>query len=300
MATAVAQNDRQPALDRIQRLTHQSSLRERVFENLLLGLLGIELLERSIEFTVLHPTSDREGYDVVIEHGPVIRHIQLKATVTGSATRTVPVNTRLAARSSGCVIWMVFDPASRTFAEYRWFGGAPGMPLPHPGDRPVRHSRGNRDGVKAIRPEIRALALNRFERLTTIGELAYRLFGTADIDRPARRCDGQAQPCPDQRAYFERPIPLTRDQEALIRRGLVPKGSDDRWFLFVEDDQLFCHRSWTGACIFGAHIESDAIGGRLNRCWVSRDADAYQSSGIDADRHEFEALLCSHLLDRRG
>jgi len=297
MATTAA-NDPLANWDRIRRLTHQSSLREKVFESLLLGLLGIELLERGIDYAVLHSTSDRHGYDVVIENGPIIRHIQLKTTITGTATREVPINTRLAARQSGCVIWMVFDPDRRAFVEFRWFGGPPGAPLPNLGDRPVRHSRANRTGIKAIRPDIRALKLNQFERLATIGDLTERLFGNVEGDRPAQRDDWQALPCPDQREHFDFPMRFTAEEEASIRQGLVPSGSDDRWFLIVEDDQLYCHRSWTGACIFGASIESGADGTQLTDCWVSRDPDAYETSGIDADREEFRALILSHLLHR--
>jgi hypothetical protein len=70
-----------------------------------------------------------------------------------------------------------FDPASRKFAEFRWFGAAPGQPLADVGNRPVRHSRANAAGVKAIRPEMRSLGLGGFERISTIGSLADRLLG---------------------------------------------------------------------------------------------------------------------------
>jgi len=163
--------------DRIRRLTHQSTLREKIFEQRLVADIGLELIERGTDFTVLNAMWDRDGYDVVIDAGPAVRHIQLKATTIGTTTREVPINIRLAAKPSGCVIWLVFDPIGRRFTEYRWFGGAPGLPLPDLGDRPVRHSRANAAGVKAIRPDIRSLGLARFERIATIGELTDRLFG---------------------------------------------------------------------------------------------------------------------------
>lgn len=168
-----------PAPDeRIRRLTHQSSLREKILEYRLLGELGVELLERDIDFTVLHSVSDHHGYDAVVDAGTVERHIQLKATTVGTTTRNVPISTRLAAKPSGCVIWMVFDPVERRFTEFRWFGAAPGQPLPDLGERPVRHSRANAAGVKAIRPEQRSLGLAKFERLSSIQAVADRLFGT--------------------------------------------------------------------------------------------------------------------------
>lgn len=178
MTSPAAIAGQQPVPDeRIRKLTHQSSLREKIFEYQLLGELGTELLERNMDFNVLHSMSDRDGYDTVLDAGAMVRHIQLKATIVGTTTREVPVNTRLAAKPSGCVIWMVFDPIGRRFTEYRWFGGAPGQPLPDLGDRAVRHSRANAAGVKAIRPEQRSLALSRFERITSIDVLADRLLG---------------------------------------------------------------------------------------------------------------------------
>jgi hypothetical protein len=165
--------------ERLRRLTHQSTLREKVFEYALIGELAVELLERGTDFTVLNAWADRDGYDLVIESGPITRHIQLKTTIVGTTTRDVPINTRLAAKASGCVIWAVFDARIRRFVEYRWFGGRPEQPLPGLGDRAVRHTRANAAGIKAIRPDIRSLGLARFERLSVIESLADRLFGEA-------------------------------------------------------------------------------------------------------------------------
>lgn len=158
-------------------LNHLSTLREQVLEQLLLGQLGLELLSRDIDFTVLHAICDRDGFDVVLDFGQRDRHIQLKTTILGSTTRAVPINLRLAAKPAGCVIWSVLDPATRDFAEFRWFGAAPGMPLPDPGHRAVRHSRANASGIKAVRSGMRSLPVSRFERLNTIAALADRLTG---------------------------------------------------------------------------------------------------------------------------
>lgn len=165
--------------DRTQRMTHGSTLREIVFEHLVLGAIELELLERGHDFAELHGRADRDGYDVVLEVGSIARHVQLKSTTLGCATREVPVNSRLASKPSGCVIWSVYDPDIRGFSEYRWFGAVPGEPLPDLGDRVARHSRANAKGIKAFRPAIRNVGLARFERLTSIPDLVDRLFGEA-------------------------------------------------------------------------------------------------------------------------
>lgn len=116
--------------------------------------------------------------------------------------------------------------------------------------------------------------------------------------RPATRVDGETLPCPHQRARFELTDTFTAEEVALIRRGFVPRGSDDRWFLFVEDDWLYCHRSWTGAGIFGARLELCGDGARLTDCWVSRDIESYASDDTDADRDLLLELIRSQLLRR--
>ncbi|BBD98862.1 hypothetical protein SAMIE_1023630 [Sphingobium amiense] len=177
IATAAAPDDGLPVSARAGHLTHQSSLRETVFRHRLLGELGIELLSRGIDFSYLYSDADRDGYDMVVEVGALMRHIQLKSSVAGGSTREVPVNVRLAAKPSGCVIWTPFDPAMRCFTEYRWFGAAPGEPLPDLGTRAVRHSRASADGVKAIRPGLRSLPLSRFSRLPDVAALVDHLVG---------------------------------------------------------------------------------------------------------------------------
>jgi hypothetical protein len=158
-------------------LTHHSSMRENVFEHMLLGQLGAELLARGVEYDELHSSVDKDGFDVLLEAGGILRHTQLKVKIDGGARGDVTVNTRLAARPSGCVVWLTFDPVERCFCDIRWFGGAPGQRLPDTGGKVARHTRANSKGVKTNRPEHRVLPVSRFERLDDIAHLADRLFG---------------------------------------------------------------------------------------------------------------------------
>ncbi len=47
------------------------------------------------------------------------------------------------------------------------------------------------------------------------------------------------------------PIPApariwTEDEMSVIRHGYIPWVMDEKWFIFLEQDRLFAHRSWTG------------------------------------------------------
>lgn len=159
--------------------SEHSSYREKLLEHLFIGELLRYLWSRGVtsaEF--LRPEVDNGGYDLVIACNRIIRHIQMKSSHRGSATAKQNVNVRLAEKPSGCVVWVVFDETTLELGPFLWFGGPPGQPLPDIKTLPVaRHSKGNAQGVKVERPNIRVLKRAKFERVTSVPELVERLFG---------------------------------------------------------------------------------------------------------------------------
>jgi hypothetical protein len=71
------------------------------------------------------------------------------------------------------VIWVVFDAESMQLGPFYWFGARPGEPIPDPGSRIGRHTRGR----KAERPSIRVLNRSRFKKLDSMDEVVSALFG---------------------------------------------------------------------------------------------------------------------------
>jgi len=165
---------------------HASVLREKVFEHLFLGDLTRALLKVGRRCEVLRAEYDGAGYDLVLEADGILRHIQLKAVRADGKRAHVDINIELASKPSGCVVWMLIDPATFTTTRYRWFGGSPGGPLPPLGDRAVRHTKADSQGVKAERPGLRQLPRSRFLSVETMDELLDMLFGeerTRDVHR---------------------------------------------------------------------------------------------------------------------
>ena len=159
--------------------THNSdsNLRETVLEHLFLGELLRCLWRRGIrDIEVLRAEVDRAGYDLVIEANGVLRHIQLKSSHLGAKTQKVGINTSLADKPSGCVIWIWFDPESMELGPFLWFGGPPGTPMPDLGKRVGKHTKANSEGVKTQRPRMRELNKGRFQVLRSLDEVADRLF----------------------------------------------------------------------------------------------------------------------------
>lgn len=155
-----------------------SSRLENVLEHLFVGeLLRCLWLQGHRDVEVLRTEVDAFGYDLVIETGGVLRHIQLKASYRAAKTAKVGIGLRLAAKPSGCVIWMLYDPVNLELGPFRWFGGCPGEKLPPLGDKVVKHTKGNAAGMKAFRPNLREVNAGRFKVLPTMAELAQELFG---------------------------------------------------------------------------------------------------------------------------
>jgi hypothetical protein len=156
----------------------QSSTREKVIEHLFVGeLLRCLWCKGARDIEVLRAEVDKGGYDIVLEANDVIRHVQLKSSHRTAKTREVGINIGLARKPSGCVIWIQLDPETMELGPFLWFGGEPGQSLPPLGDRVAKHAKGNRDGVKAERPNIRLLRRHEMVILGTIHDVAKSLFG---------------------------------------------------------------------------------------------------------------------------
>jgi len=155
-----------------------SSGREKVLEHVFIAELLRTLWMWGIyDAEVLRSEVDASGYDLAIECRGVMRHIQLKSSASTAKTARVNIHTALAAKPSGCVIWMKFDPVTLTLGPFFWLGGAPSEPLPPLGDKVARHAKGDGAGHKTLRPRIRVVARQSFVSLETIGAVAQALFG---------------------------------------------------------------------------------------------------------------------------
>ncbi len=156
---------------------HASVLREKVFEHLFLGDLTRTLLTAGRRCEVLRAEFDGSGFDVALEADGVLRHVQLKAMRADGKRAHVDIHMALAAKPSGCVVWMLIDPETFETTAYRWFGGMPGRPLPDLGDKAVRHTKADGQGIKAERADLRQLGRRQFETIPTMARLIERLFG---------------------------------------------------------------------------------------------------------------------------
>ncbi len=64
---------------------------------------------------------------------------------------------------------------------------------------------------------------------------------------------------------------LTEEEYKYMTWGLIPMSMDDKWFIYLEDDWLYFHRSWTGLCIFEVRLEKFEDGYSIAEAWVNCD-----------------------------
>ena len=165
---------------------HASSTLEKVLEHRFIAELSTELWLRGVsDLEVLRSEVDSHGYDIVVEAEGLTRHIQLKGLRRGGKRSKVTVSTRLAEKPSGCVVWMVYDPATLVLGPFLWFGGRPGTALPSLGHKIAHHTKWNGSRVRTERVRQRVIKKGAFTRIDSIAALADALFGQAPLTNAA-------------------------------------------------------------------------------------------------------------------
>lgn len=109
----------------------------------------------------------------------------------------------------------------------------------------------------------------------------------------ATRASWQTKPMPEARAR----VPYVRTfgpaEYVRLRRGLVPKQMEDKWFIFQESAWLYLHRSWTGTCVYMVKLREEGGGAVVDEAWVNRAPDEYRETDTEHD-----AKMLAFLVDR--
>lgn len=122
---------------------------------------------------VLRAEVDAAGYDLVLEAAGRIRHVQLKASRQGGKTSKQTINSRLADRQGGCVVWISYEvdeENGRAQLKYRWWDSDASTAPRVPGRNPR---------TKKERPNTFVLKKADFELIEHTDTLVDRLFGSA-------------------------------------------------------------------------------------------------------------------------
>lgn len=89
--------------------------------------------------------------------------------------------------------------------------------------------------------------------------------------------------------------PIEYEQLAL---GLVPDAMEDKWFIYLENDWLRFHRSWTGAYIYALRLKRAPAGFSVVESWVNRNPAQYKGCDAAYDRKLLGFLIDAFLLKK--
>jgi hypothetical protein len=156
-----------------------SAYREKLVEHLFVSeLLKISWLHRNCSIDIAKPEVDNAGYDIIAEDNGFVRHIQLKSSKTGAKAASQKIHVNLAVKPSGCVVWIEFDETTMQLGPFLYLGGEAGKSLEiNPKWKTGKHTKGNKEGTKAERPNIRVVPIRDFgNKIVGIEELYNRLF----------------------------------------------------------------------------------------------------------------------------
>jgi hypothetical protein len=108
------------------------------------------------------------------------------------------------------------------------------------------------------------------------------------MTRIASRNVWKNHPMPELRRELKVQRLFSEMEMTLIRRGLIPEVMEDKWFIFFENDWLFCHLSWTGACVFAVEFIREETSWKVRKVEVNRDPKQYRTpKGV----HDAKLLL---------
>lgn len=108
----------------------------------------------------------------------------------------------------------------------------------------------------------------------------------------ASRTSWQASPMPAEKSRLSFERSFTQEEFQLISKGVIPVEMEDKWFVFLENDSLYFHRSWTGTCIYEIHLTHRGEEYVVTNAWVNRNSEQYGS-----DDDTYDALLLGFLID---
>ena len=88
----------------------------------------------------------------------------------------------------------------------------------------------------------------------------------------------------------------TSEEMDQIRLGYVPHMMEEKWFIFVEEDRLFAHRSWTGLGVYEATFAPVDGGYVIESAVVTGNRSEYKRSSDQDESQILEVLIAGHLL----
>ena len=66
----------------------------------------------------------------------------------------------------------------------------------------------------------------------------------------AKKSDWKTKAMPKKHRIIPLGINFSQDEYSALQKGFVPCQMEDKWFVYFQGNNLYCHRSWTGFCVY--------------------------------------------------
>ena len=116
----------------------------------------------------------------------------------------------------------------------------------------------------------------------------------------AEETDWKALPMPELNTTVPLGMLYHKKQLIMMRRGVIPREMEDKWFVYWKGRDLYFHRSWTGFCLYIVHFEVENIGAKAVEAILNRDPDQYRCTDDLYDAKMIQYLIDVLLLRRRA
>lgn len=119
------------------------------------------------------------------------------------------------------------------------------------------------------------------------------------MSKKVKSHDWKTQPLPNATSRLPYKRKFSREEYEKISLGLKPQAMEDKWFIFLEDNILYLHRSWTGICIYKMQLELSEDEYVVTDVLVNRDPEQYGETNLDHDSAILNFLIENFLLGNR-
>jgi hypothetical protein len=99
---------------------------------------------------------------------------------------------------------------------------------------------------------------------------------------------------PDEKEHIELKRTFSIEEYASLCMGNIPKEMEDKWFIYLAENKLYFHRSWTGFCIYVVSLERVDKGYVISDVYVNRNKSQYKSDNKNED-----VRILINLIERR-
>jgi hypothetical protein len=113
----------------------------------------------------------------------------------------------------------------------------------------------------------------------------------------AERQHWKINPIPDTLERIPLDLTLTRLEYEQVRLGFIPEVMEDKWFVFMDNDWLYFHRSWTGRFVYSIHFARDDEQYRAVEAWREPPDAETGNSLPEADAAMVLVVIYSHLFN---